>query len=279
MRGISDLLTLGSMARSETVSRARRRARQGLHPRHRCLPLARSARLRCPAADAQQLRRTAESILDEYEKVTQQSSPIASISPSGQEVLSRTRSRGWERLERFMEAMTSLRRQRGELITLQSMRYIDVDALAALEQETQARFLEVSAACAEFLLRDEAFGPLEEQLEALGGSIQELKRSLELPPLAEQLETLCSRLKLLTELVGELQVEDVESKTRILGKISETISLQNRTRSLLQSKRESLRVSEGRAEFAAQIQLLTQALASALASAESPESCDDERAD
>jgi hypothetical protein len=56
------------------------------------------------------------------------------------EQLRATRSEGWDRIDPFLEALTGLRKLRGQLISRKEVRFIDVPRLEALEQEVATAF-------------------------------------------------------------------------------------------------------------------------------------------
>ena len=58
-----------------------------------------------------------------------------------------------------MEALAELRRLRGEIITLKELRYVNLDEVGVLEEQTATSLDELSQRCVEFLLRAEALDP------------------------------------------------------------------------------------------------------------------------
>jgi hypothetical protein len=179
-------------------------------------------------------------------------------------------------VDAFMGALAALRTQRGKLITLRELRYMDLVAVDALEAETVAHSNKTSAACAEFLLTDAALAPLTGKITELLRRIETAEKATELAPLSEELEALVEGMNALAEIAGGLQVADATARARILETISEVFGQLNRVRATLTSRRKEVLGREGRAEFAAQFKLLGQNAESAIARANTPERCDEE---
>ncbi|MEZ4323192.1 MAG: DNA repair ATPase [Myxococcota bacterium] len=225
------------------------------------------------------VRRTAERIVDEFVKVQTLKSRAKEVLAQAQRrhdtLLADVRSEYFKTVDEYLGAMTALRRHRGELITLQETRYVDLDVLKALEARTVERFDGVSRATVGFLTGGEALAPLEADLEALDGQIAGVDKVVDLAPLQERLDTVTEGVNLLGEVVAGLDVEDPTVKTTILESISEVVGATNRVRAVLDARRRSLRSAEGSAEFAAQFKLFGQSVSSALALCDTPEACDD----
>ncbi|EYF00184.1 DNA repair ATPase [Chondromyces apiculatus] len=226
------------------------------------------------------LRKVAESIIDEFEKVeairARAKQSLAAAEEAQKQVLSGLRPDDLRSVDAFMQALTALRKQRGHLITLRELKYMDLGRVDALEAEVVARFEEVSAAAAAFLLGDKAFKPLTDRLGALVGQIEAVKKSSEITPFKADLDGVNDGLSLLSEIVSGLKVDDPTARTRILEGVSEVYAQLNRARAILNAKTRDLRGSEGRAEFGAQFKLFGQSVASAAAACDTPERCDSE---
>ncbi|WP_434390801.1 DNA repair ATPase [Melittangium boletus] len=279
VRGISDALTLVRLARTDKPSRRTYEDLAGAGTRmldafywlgHE------ETRL---SAGIEQLRRTSELIIDEFEKVLalrkRAQDSLASAVTAQEQVLLRVRPEELQSAEGFMHALSDLRKQRGQLITLKEVRYIDTARLGEMEQQVVDETDRVSADAVGFLQRDEALKPLATRLEELLQKLEPIQTTLELAPLAEDVEQVGKGLEVLSETVGGLQVGDPLARARILEGISELFSRLNRVRAGLLARRKELVGREKRAEFGAQFKLLGQAVESALSVADSPEKCDE----
>ncbi|MBL4688888.1 MAG: DNA repair ATPase, partial [Nannocystaceae bacterium] len=227
-----------------------------------------------------EIRKTADLIVDEFEKVVQirkrAEVSLAEAADAQEKLVRGLRGDSWERVEEFMGGLTALRTQRGRLITLKDVRYMDLARIDELEQEVIEQFDEVSAATVEFLLRDDAMKPLMVQLETLLETSASIDKTNELEPLVEELERVSEGLAVLSEVAANLQVDDPTKRTTILEGISEVFGHLNRVRATVSNRRKELLGSEGRAEFSAQFKLFSQSVTSALGMADTPEQCDEQ---
>ncbi|WP_437644100.1 DNA repair ATPase [Sorangium sp. So ce362] len=227
-----------------------------------------------------ELRTVSESIVDEFEKVeaikARAASALAETEAAQRQLLGGVRPEDAASVDAFLKALTALRRQRGHLITLRELKYMDLGRVDALEAEILARTDEVSGACVTFLLGDQAFRPLADRLAGLIAKIEAVARSSELAPFAADLDGVNEGLSVLAEIVAGLKVDDPTARTRILEGISEVYAQLNRARATLSARGKDLRGAEGRAEFGAQFKVFGQSVSSALAVCDSPERCDAE---
>jgi MoxR-like ATPase len=228
-------------------------------------------------SSVKRLRTVAEQIVDEYEKlvaVRARAAEALAKAETDQKELLRARPDDARSAAAYMNALTALRRQRGALGALRELRAIDVPRVEALEREIDARFTETSLAAATFLCGNDALKPL---IDAIGDALKRAEtaaRSVDLTPIAAELDKVYEGTTVLSETVAGLQVDDPTVRTRILDTIGEVFAQLNRGRAVIQGRLKELRGTEGRSEFAAQCRLLSQAVQSALAVCDSPERCD-----
>ena len=228
----------------------------------------------------EEIRRTAELIVDEFEKVVaireQARKALAEAQNTQQQILRDLLPDSWSRVDEYMGALSRLRTQRGHLITLRDYRYMELGRLDELEAEVVEQFDEISKATIRFLLQDDALDPLRKQLDELLERAGEVTKTNELAPLLEELDRVADGLGVLSEVAANLQVDDPTARTRILEQTSEVFSHQNRVRATITNRRSELLSEEGKAEFAAQFQLFSQTVSSAIAQADTPEKCDEQ---
>ncbi len=225
------------------------------------------------------IRTTSELIIDEFEKVQalrrQARKALSEATAETKLLVGSFRPKDFRSVDEFMAAMTQLRNQRGHLITLQDVRFIDHAALTALEDSVKEAFDDVSAVCVEFLLEGEALKPLTDQIDALLAQVEAAKKLTEFAPLLEEQDRLAGGLDLMSEVIAGLQVDDATARAGILEAIGEVFAHLNRVRAILQRRRKDIGAHEAKADFAAQFKLLGQSVSSAVALAETPEQCDD----
>ena len=223
---------------------------------------------------------TSELIIDEFEKVLairqRASEALAHARQDLEQLIEAQQTSRWESVDQLMQALSSLRSQRGHLISLRELKAIDRPALDQLEQQAAEAFDRTSEACVQFLLEPEALRPLATQLDEVLGTAEGAETVAELEPLGQRLDELGDGLTVLSDVVGSLQVGEATERTAILQRISEVFAQLNRVRATYDGRRRSLATREGRAEFAAQFALFGQTVANAMALAESPEACDEQ---
>ncbi len=226
------------------------------------------------------VRDTAELIIDEFEKVQvlQQRAHVALQEARVQQgkLKDGLHPHSWHLAEDFMGALTSLRHQRGHLITMKEIRYVDRDAVDAMEEEVASEFERISQATITFLLGDNALGPLTAQIDELDGRVGQASKLTEIAPLQEELGDLTSGLDLMTEVVSGLEIDDATARAQILENLGEVFGHLNRARAVLEVRRKDIASVEARADFGAQFKLLGQSVASSVALADTPEACDDQ---
>ena len=226
------------------------------------------------------MKKTCELVLDEFDKVeaieNKAREAFEKAEAAQKELLLRVRPDDLRVTEDYLRALTTLRNQRGQLITLRDLRGIELAAVTRLEAEVATRFDEVSQASVAFFLADDAFAPLLARLDAVTANVEKVALAKELGPFAEELDLVQEGLTLLAEVIGSLKIDDATARTKILEGVSAAFAQQNRARAIWQGRKKELGSKEGRAEFAAQFRLFGQAVTGALALCESPEACDDQ---
>jgi len=226
------------------------------------------------------MKKTAGLVLDEFDKVEaiekRADEALEKASAAQKELLTKVRPDDLHTVEDYLRALTTMRQQRGQLITLKEMRGVDVHAVAKLEAQVAAHFEDVSKACVGFFLADDAFKPLVDRLDAVVVAVEKVEKASELATFGEELDVVQIGLTLLSEVVGGLKIDDATARTRILEGVSEAFSQQNRARAVWQGRKKELSVREGKAEFGAQFRLFGQAVTGALALCDTPERCDEQ---
>jgi hypothetical protein len=227
-----------------------------------------------------ELFKSSELIVGEFEKQLalerQAKLAVEQAEKAQAALLERVRAADLKSVEAFLAGLSDLKRQRGALITLKDVRQIDVARVDVLEQAVEERFAEISRACVDFFLADNAFQPLLDRLETLVASVGAAHKTTELVPLREELASVHEGLTLLSETIAGLPIADPTVRTKILDGTSSAFGQQNRARAVLDGRQKELSAGEGRAEFGVQFKLLGQSVTSALALAVTPEACDEQ---
>ena len=231
-------------------------------------------------APLDEVRSTAELVVDEFEKVRaikeRARQAVAEADTEAEALWGRLRRLEMTSVDQFVEALGELRRQRGHLIALRDLRYIDRGRLDELEVRSAEIFEQVSARMVTFLEEEDALAPYHEEVDRRVEEARGIEKVTEATPIREALDGVGESLELLTDVIGGLKIDDATIRTRILEDISEVLGVLNRARAELEARRKELATVEGRAEFGAQFKLLSQSVGGALALADTPEKCDEQ---
>ncbi len=281
VRGLSDALSIARLASNDKPQRTTFEDILALATRatdaYYWLGNADAGDLKSAVGD---VKSTAKLILDEYEKVValerEAKRVLAEAEARVAQRLQATRSEGYDRVEQFLEALTALRSARGELITKQDVRFIDKARLGALETAVTVAFDRVTADTVNFLAKGDAFGSLVTAAAEQSQRVAGIERAVEVKAVREEIDKVAAGVDLLGNVIGSLKIDDTTERTAILETITDAFGQVNRARATIDVRYRELATREGRAEFGAQIKLLTQAVASALAQCDTPERCDQE---
>ena len=227
-----------------------------------------------------EILKNAELIIDEFEKVEtlrrQAEESLREAERIQKQLFLDMRPERWTAVQEFVEHLSALRKQRGVLITLREVRYMDLARIDELEQAVITQFETISQATVDFLLDEKSLAPYHTDLDAEISSIGALQQSNEADAVAEKLNKTGDGLDLLNEVLGELQIADAQARTRILEGIAEVYAKLNRARAELQLRRKELRSGEAVAEFGAQFKLFAQNVSGAMNLADTPEKADEQ---
>ncbi len=225
------------------------------------------------------LSKTAELIIDEFEKVAairrRSSEALSKAEDAQTKIINSLRPHDMKAVEEFMGSLTELRKQRGHLITMREMRYMDLARVDVLEKQIVGAYDEVSKGAVAFLLQPTALKPLIERLSDVVTKVGEAQKATDLKPIYEDVDKVGEGLQVLNDIINGLKIEDPTQRTSILEQISEAYSQLNRARATLGARRKELATAEGRSEFGAQFKLFGQSVVSTLSLCDTPEKCDE----
>jgi len=280
VRGISDALTVGRLARSraegerafEDLIAAASRTMDA----HHWLDDAEVGRIADVVRD---IREIAGLVLDEFAQVKALRETAAT---RVDEAASRlrdldARSRGTiERSDDHTSLLAQLREHRGTLVTLRDLRYVDEARLEELDADLDSTFADLAERTVEHLAADSSFDPFHQRLTDHEREVVGLETTVQAQDVGAELDELGRELDVVSDVVSGLDVADPVVRTSILGRIGEVVGVANRVRALLERRRTELAEHEGRAEFGAEFSLVTQSVAGALAQSASPEAADEQ---
>ena len=226
-----------------------------------------------------QIRQSAESAIDEFEKVVRVKKNSVDqthqVQQNVAEVLRVAINSRFENVDDFVKSLAGLRAVRGEIVSLRELRYADIPLIEKLEKEVAEASERVSQRCVEFLLRDNALDPYAKRIDEQTASIGALKKVTAASALADAISASAQELEMLIDIVSNLNIDDATHRTRIIDNISVIFGKVNTARASLKGRIKDLVSVEGVAEFNSQMKLLNQAVVNYLDICASPEKCEE----
>jgi len=234
------------------------------------------------ASSIKEVTATAELVIDEFAKVQsiqkQTQTALADAESQQNEILRQIRVTTFESASDYVDQLSALRRQKGRLVSLEDLRYLDSDKLEALQAQLEEAESELAEKTVLFLSGDEALSSYEGILVDVSERLNTAETNAELKPVLDKIEDTAQGLDLLTELLGTLDVADATVRTQIIDDISTIYSSLNQSKAKLNHKRKNLGSAEAVAQFGAQFKLFGQSIANALSIANTPEKSDEQMA-
>ena len=178
-------------------------------------------------------------------------------------------------LDLFVRQLASLRKLRGDVISLREVRYMNLEHVEALENDLVERTETLSLKCRDFLTRDEALAPYEKAIGEVADGIQAAETAKQASGVEEALDERAGDLEMLIEIVSALPSDDPTRTTAIVDRISGLYSELNAHRSRLRERLRTLQRHEGVAEFNAQLNLINHSVSNYLEVSDTPKKCDE----
>ncbi|UTA48055.1 DNA repair ATPase [Simiduia sp. 21SJ11W-1] len=281
VRGVSDLYSLCKMIAQQSVSRTSYEELIGASGRvfddHYWLD---DAQVEGVAATVREIQSTAELVIDEFVKVQSiqaaSSKALQEAQTETRELLESIRADEWHTTDEFVAALLKVRQQRGHLISLKELRYINLDALSSLEQQLVDKEQLLQEQTLGFLAGDSALAPYEAKIDEYEAAAAALETGAQAQVLLADIDESSAQLDLLSEMMASLSGGDVNATTRIVENISLVYASLNQCKARARNKAKSLGLSEAVAQFSAQFKLLSQGVANALSMATTPDKCDEQ---
>lgn len=226
----------------------------------------------------ERIRDAATSAVDEFEKVirvkSETNGSLESVEKATAEILKAIERSRFEKVADFIDQLAAIRKQRGEVIQLKELRYIDLNRVGAIETQLIESTDRLGVRCLQFLLAPESLNPYSKLIEQLQNEVPTTKNSAGAKKLESQFADTSTSLELLIETVSQLKIDDLAQRTAIVDRIGNCLAHLNRARSTLKTRMRDLTTGELESDFASQSKLLDQSTASALDSADSPDKID-----
>lgn len=228
------------------------------------------------------IAKTADQVLDEFEKVEsirrQSAKALNEAEATQDKILLDTRPENYDSAEQFIDALAVVKRQRGHLMTLAGLRYIDTERIGELAEKMAQREGQLSEKTLHFLSDEAAFDPYLEKIEAIDKDVEKIETKVELTEPLEAVQGIADNLDMLSELMTQLKIPDATLRTQIVDSIAKVYAKLNQTKAKANIKAKDLGSAEASAQFSAQFNLLSQSITNALGVADEPDKCDEQMA-
>lgn len=227
----------------------------------------------------QRIKEAAEAAIGEFEKVTAvrraTEAELRRVSQKTASIQSSVRARRFEAIQDYVSSLVDLRSVRGEIVSLRSLRYIDVQQVDSMEKGVEESTQRVAQSCVGFLLRPESLRPYHEEVASHRAKIEEVRKGSDAKELEAKIATTSGELEMLVEIVSNLKIDDATQRTAIVDSISAIFADLNQVRAGVKTRIHDLMKVEGSAEFASQLKLLNQGVVNYLDVCDTPEKCEE----
>ncbi|UNZ00009.1 DNA repair ATPase [Zhouia spongiae] len=221
----------------------------------------------------------ANAAIDEFEKVVQLRKEAfrltAETEDKSEAVFGKIKSSSFRSIDDFVQVLAQLRTLRGEVISLNEIRYIDTTFTGGIEEQIAEQNDKISKRCVQFLLDEKALLPYHDRVEEKQQELQGINKVIDAKKLEDEVNQIASDLEMLIDIVSNLEIEDASQSTKIIENISHIFATINQLKSGIKNTIQRLGSKEARAEFAAQIKLIDQGIINYLDIADTPEKTED----
>ena len=234
------------------------------------------------AGSIKEVTATAELVIDEFAKVQsiqkQTQTALSDAEAKQNEIVRQIKITTFETASDYVDQLSAIRRQKGHLVSLEALRYLDGDKLEQLQSQLTAAESELAEQTVVYLSGEDALSSYQGIIADVSERLDTAETNAELKPVLAQIDETAQGLDLLTELLGTLDVADATVRTQIIDDISTIYARLNQSKAKLNHKRKNLGSAEAVAQFGAQFKLFGQSIANALSTANTPEKSDEQMA-
>lgn len=224
------------------------------------------------------IRKTAELVLDEYEKVqsirAQTEAAISEVADVQSALMRDLKPDSWKAPDQFVGYLARLREHRGRVRTLNDRRYADKARIDTLELELSEAEERLTERTFRFLASPEALEGYRKTLTELQTALAEADSRDDLKKIVERYRELTSGLDMIQGMLASMAGDDAALETAITNTISGIYASINQQRSEAELRLKEQGSAEARAQFAARIRLFEQSLANGVSALSDVRECD-----
>ena len=226
-----------------------------------------------------EINQAANAAIDEFEKVVQLKKTAQNTTSEtdklAQTLFNKIKSSSFKSIDDFVDKLSQLRSLRGQVISLNEVRYIEPQFINDLESEIVEYTDKISNQCVQFLLNDKALAPYIERVTEKKQRLVSIKKVIDAKKLEKEIQQIGTDLELLIDIVSNLEIEDTSHTTQIIDRISFIFSSLNELKADVKNRISNLGKEEAQAEFVAQLKLVDQSIINYLDIANTPEKTDE----
>ncbi len=225
------------------------------------------------------IRDTANAAVEEFDKVVrvrrQTEEKLVEAQQQTKSLLAEVSRTALDSIDSFVKQIAAIRQQRGSVIGLRDLKYIDLAAVEPLETSLSEASDRLGNRCVQFLLKPDALNPYRRRIGEAEEVTPNVESAAEGRELEEEIAEIGGELELLIETVSQLKIDDLTQRTAIADETGNLLADLNRVRSGVKARVRDLLSGEMEADYASQTKLLDQAAAGALETADTPERVDE----
>ena len=226
-----------------------------------------------------EIKSTASNAIDEFDKILRLKKTAKEqteiVEKRANELLSKSKNMRVAQVNDSVHLLAELRHSKGEIISLETVRFVDINKVKRLNEQISEAFNHASESCVTFLLKPEALNPYRDKVKTIEKELEGLQKVVVANDLEKEIEALSKELELLIEIVSNLKILDATKTTQIIDSITALFSEFNQINMALRKKRKALMLVEGKAEFNAQIRLVNQGFINYIDIADTPEKAEE----
>ncbi|SFL87711.1 DNA repair ATPase [Marinobacter zhejiangensis] len=225
-----------------------------------------------------EVRKTAELMLDEYEKVqsirAQTATAVQDTARQQATLLRDLKPDSWKTPDVFVAHLKKLRDHRGRVRTLRDRRYIDEAQIGELEAELDQAEARLSDRTFKFLATPAALDGYRQTLAQLATRCEEADNREALAKCVDEYRELTAGLDMIQGMLASLSGDNASLETQITENISGIYATINQQRSEAEIRLKARGSEEAKAQFAARMRLFEQSLANGVGALTEPGACD-----
>lgn len=229
--------------------------------------------------DLQEIINTSILVIEEFEKVKsiqkQSEVLLADVIASTTKVVTNSKLINDKEIAKYIEALSTVKKQQGTLISLKSQRYINLEKISELEATLVEAKDYVNNKLISLMQDTKSFDIFHNEIKKLNDRLITLKKVIDIEELEKEIDSILSNVNMINDEINEIEFKDSTVVSVILDSLSGVFSKINQLKAQIKNQKKSLMSKESEVEFSAQFKLLSQSVSSAINNSDTPEKTDE----